>query len=133
MKKIFSLSITTLQNRHSFPQTYLKIGIFALIHTGGNKHWPPFYILPVQLQCLQSRFFFFKLHVAIPSEIAPVAEDGANLYYFPTGFKKRSELHVWLLHAVGQVADKDSDAILAAVMGHLGHVPLQNSCPLFLL
>lgn len=115
------------------PQAYLEIGILALIHTGGDKHGPPLHVLPVQLQGLLGRPLLFKLHVAVAPEVAPAAEDGADVDHLPTGLEERPELRGRVPHAVGQVADEDGDAVLAAVMEHLGHVPLQGGRPLLLL
>lgn len=115
------------------PQTYLEVWVFALVHTGGDKHWPPLNGLPIQLQGPQGHRLLFKLDVAVAPEVAAVAEDGADLDHIPAGLEERPERGGRLPQAIGQVADEDGDAVLAAVVQHPGHIPPSGGRPLLLL
>ena len=119
----------TLRKGGLTPQTNLEVRVFALVHTGGDEHGPALDALAVQLECLQGRRLLSELHVAVATEVAAVTEDGAHLDHIPAALEERPERGGWVPQPVGQVADEDGDAVLAAVVRHLGHVPPPGAHP----
>lgn len=98
---------------------YLEVWVLVLVNTGWDKHGPAINLLPVQLQRFLHKDLALKLHVAVPAEGALGVVDRADLLDEPAALENVPQLLLRVLQAEGQVAYKDAQMVLAAVVGDL--------------